>query len=393
MIRQTISTFTLLSLVALLTLACGNSKQASTPIKIGALYNLEGAQASLDLPSASGARLAVKELNQNGGINGRQVEFILYNGKTDPVTIKQAARKLIEEDRVVAMAGFSDSDMVLAGAPVAAAAKTVFITSGATAPTLPGQVKDFLFLACFGDNVQAAAGAQYAYINLGLRTSALLADVRMDYTRLLAKYFKESYVEMGGRVVLEDTYQGGASDFSAQIERLKSLNPLPAMIYVASGPDDIGSIVKQLRQASLSMPIMGGDAYDTPLLGEAAGKYADGIYFTTHALMDEKSGTERARKFINAYKAEYNRLPENAFAALGYDTIYILADALRRSSLDNPESVVQALFEIRNFPAVTGDISYEGNNRIPRKSVTVVAVNNGRLTLAAVVTPQKAPDP
>jgi branched-chain amino acid transport system substrate-binding protein len=393
MTRQTISAITLITLAPLLIAACGSNKPAITPIKMGALYNLEGSQAALDLPSASGARLAVKEINRNGGINGRPVELVLYNGKTDPDTIKQAARRLIEQDQVAAIAGFSDSDMVLAGAPIAATAKTVFITSGATAPTLPGQVKDYLFLACFGDNVQAAAGAHYAYINLGIKTSALLVDTKMEYTMLLARYFKESFAEMGGKIILEDTYQGGAIDFSAQVGRLKALDPPPNMVYVASGPDDIGPIVKQLRQAGLSMPIMGGDAYDTPLLSDIAGKYADGVYFTTHALLDEKSGTERTEKFISAYKAEYNRLPENAFAALGYDTVKILADALSRARPDSPESVVPALLEIRNFPAVTGDISYENNSRIPRKSVTVVIIDNGRPTLAATVTPQKAPAP
>jgi len=389
MIRKVTSIILLILCIA----AWGCTGPSAGPIKIGALYNLQGAQASLDTASANGARLAVKELNQNGGIGGRQIELILYDGKTDPGTITQAARQLVEKDMVTAIIGFSDSDMVLAAAPIAAAAKTVFITSGATSPKLPEQVKDYLFLACFGDNVQAAAGAEYAYKELGLKNCALLVDERMEYTQLLAKYFKERFGEMGGKIVLEDTYKGGANDFSTQISRLKALNPLPEMIYVASGPDDIGLIVKQLRQAGLSMPVMGGDAYDTPLLVETSGKYADGVYFTTHCMLDESSDSARTSRFIAAYKKEYNRMPENAFAALGYDAVNILADALKRAGPDNREKIIPALLEIKDFPVVTGDISYENGSRIPRKSVSIVKIGDGHPTLAAVVIPEKSPSP
>ncbi len=168
----------------------GCSKGGGNTIKIGMLYNMTGAQAPLDTPSANGAKLAAKEINAAGGVLGKQIQLVAYDGKTDAATIGNSATQLVNTDKVVAMFGFSDSDMVMAAAPTAAKAGVVFVTSGATSPKLPDQVPDYLYLACFGDNVQAAAGAEYAVNTLKARNVYLLIDKGMEYTLLLGKYFK-----------------------------------------------------------------------------------------------------------------------------------------------------------------------------------------------------------
>lgn len=366
---------------------------AGSPIKIGAIYNLAGAQSSLDRPSASGAKLAVKEVNARGGIGGRELQLVLYDGKTDPRTIADDAHRLIETDRVCAIIGFSDTDMVLAAAPVAAEAGTVFLTSGATSPKLPAEVPEYLFLACFGDNVQAAAGAEYAYAHLGLRTAYLLVDEEMEYTRLLAAYFTARYTELGGAILREDSFQGGATNYAEQIRRLKALDPAPELLYIASGPESIGGIVKQFRAEGILQPIFGGDAYDTPELVRIAGAETSDVYFTTHALLDEETGTEGVRAFIAAYQAEYGVAPENAFAALGYDTVLLLADAIARAGSDDPEAIRRALAVTTNWEGVTGSISYEQGSRVPTKGVTIVSVMNGTLTYAGTIVPEKVPAP
>jgi branched-chain amino acid transport system substrate-binding protein len=155
---KTMSLVTLLIAVVLLVGACvappptaapaqPTAAPAAGPIKIGAIYNLTGAQAPLDVPSANGARLAIKEINAAGGVLGRPVELLLYDGKTAAATIGNAATQLTESDKVVAMLGFSDSDQTLAAAPIAAKAGVAFVTSGATSPKLPGQVPDYLYMA------------------------------------------------------------------------------------------------------------------------------------------------------------------------------------------------------------------------------------------------------
>ena len=145
------------------------------------------------------------------------------------------------------------------------------MTSGATSPKLPEQVPDYLYLACFGDNVQAAAAAEFSITTLKAKSVYFLVDKGMEYTLLLGKYFKERFVELGGKVVLEDTYQTGDKDFSAQITKLKGVKAQPDILFISAGPDDIGTIVKQFRDAGVKKPIMGGDGYDTPLLVQVAG--------------------------------------------------------------------------------------------------------------------------
>jgi len=283
--------------------------------------------------------------------------------------------------------------MTLAAAPIAAKAGIVFVTSGATSPKLPEHVPDYLFMSCFGDNVQAAAAAEYSFNDLKAKTAYLLIDKGMEYTLLLGKYFKERFTELGGQIVLEDTYQTGDKDFSAQITKLKGLGTTPDIIFISAGPDDVGVIVKQFRDAGMDKPIVGGDGYDTPLLVEIAGPGAENTYFTTHSLMDPDLGTDAVKKFITAYQAEYNKPPENAFAGLGYDTVKLLADAIKRAGSDDPKAILEALKSTKDFPGITGSITFPPGSRIPQKGVTMILVKDGKFTLAAEIVPEKVPAP
>ena len=248
-------------------------------------------------------------------------------------------------------------------------------------------------MACFGDNTQAAAGAEYAHGVLGAETAWLLFDDTTDYTLLLARYFKERYTELGGEIVGEDTYSGGTTDFAAQIERILALPSMPDVLYVAAGPDDIGRLVRQLRDAGIDRPIVGGDGYDTPLLLEQAGTAADEVYFTTHAFLDPDTATPRQGQFIADYRAEYGVAPETAFAALGYDAVMLVADAIERTGSAKRKLIPAALEATDRFPAVTGAISFGPGLRIPEKEVTIVKADAGQLTLAAVLQPQQVPEP
>ncbi len=386
---------TVFLVIAILATSCAQGSQggANAPIKIGVLYNVTGGQASLDVPSYNGAKLAAKEINAAGGVMGRQIQIVFYDGKSDATVIGNAATQLVETDKVVAMMGFSDSDMTLAAAPIAAKAGIVFVTSGATSPKLPDQVPDYLFLACFGDNVQAAAGAEFAFNTAKFKSVYLLTDQGTEYTKLLSKYFKERYTELGGQVLLEDSYQMGDKDFSAQITKLKGASTQPDFLYIAAQPDDIGTIVKQFRDSGIDKAIMGGDGYDTPLLVQIPGKGATNVYFTTHSLMDKDLGTDPVKKFIAAYTAEYNTPPENAFAALGYDTMKLIADAIGRAKSTDPKAIRDALAATKDFPGITGKLSYPAGSRVPQKGVTIILVKDQKLTLGAEVVPEKIPAP
>lgn len=363
---------------------------AQDTIKIGGGFDLSGTESSLDLPASNGAQLAIKEINAAGGVLGKQLEFVLRDSKYQMDTTAVIAKQFVEEDKVAAVIGFTDSDSVLAAGPIIQDAGIPFLTAGATSPKLPDQVGDMMFLACFGDNVQAAAGAEYAFKNFG-KTAYLLSDMGVEYTTLLGQYFKARYTEMGGTIVLEDTYEDSATDFSAQITKLKALATQPDFYYIAAMPYNVGPVVKQLREAGLTGPVVGGDGYDTPDLVSVAGESANDVYFTTHALMDKDNGTDGIKKFIAAYNAEYGHDPENAFAALGYDSAYLLADAIKRAGSTDPKAIQAALLDTKDFPGITGSITFANGSHVPQKGVTLIKVMDQKLTLAAEVVPEKVP--
>jgi len=384
----------LLTLLVVTLIGAAPAVFAADTIKIGGTYNLTGAMASLDVPAANGSKLAVKEINAAGGVLGRQIQYVLYDGKTESATNGSIATQLVTSNKVVAIVGNTDSDSALAIGPIAQKAGIPYLTAGATSPQLPNQVGDFMFLEPFGDNVQAAAGAEYAFKKLGARTCWLLWDKGAEYTTLLAKYFKSRYLELGGKVVLEDTYSQGDTDFSAQITRLKALKPQPGFLYVASlQASDAGALAKQIRDAGITLPMVGGDGYDGPELVGVGGKGAENVYFTTHSLMDASLGTARVKAFIAAYKKEYGKDPESAFAALGYDAIYLMANAIKKAGSIDPKAIRDALAATKGLEGVTGAVTYQPGQRIPQKTVTIVAIKNGQYTLGAQVVPEKVPNP
>jgi branched-chain amino acid transport system substrate-binding protein len=374
------------------------SASASAPasgggtIKIGGGFALTGDESALDLPAANGAKLAVKEINAAGGINGSQIDFIVHDSQYKMDVTAQTAKQFVEQDKVPLMIGYTDTDSVLASGPTFQSAGIPFITVGATSPKIPTQVGDMMFLACFGDNVQAAVGAEYSFSKFG-KNAYFLWDKGVEYTTLLGQYFKTRFTELGGTIALEESYDDKATDFSAQIAKIKTLSPAPDFYYVAAMPYNIGPIVKQFRDAGLTAPIVGGDGYDTPDLVKVAGPTTSKVFFTTHALMDATAGTEGIKKFIAAYKAEYGNDPENAFAALGYDTVYLVADAVKRAGGTDSAAVKAAIEATKDFPGITGKITFAAGSHVPQKGVTVIDVENGALTLGGEVVPEKVPAP
>ncbi len=389
---MTLSRRTMVGLAAVATLAFSAGALVSLPaaaddtIKIGAPFNVTGALSSLDAPALNGAKLKVKEINDAGGVLGKKLELVVYDTKTDPTVIASTASQLINQDKVPVAFGFTDSDSALALGPIFQQAGVPFVTPGATSPKLPEQVGSDMFLACFGDNVQAAAGAEFVLNKLSGKTVYLLRDNSTEYTTLLAKYFEEAYGHGGGQIVLKDDYKSGDKSFTAQITKLKALSVKPDVLYVAAMPDDIGIVVKQMRQAGVMQPIVGGDGYDTPLLLSVGGKAANNVYYSTHAYMAEDS-TPGIVKFYHDYKAAYNTAPENAFAALGYDTVGLIADAITRAGAVDSAKIRDALAATQGYKGITGSISFSPGSRVPDKTVSIIGVQDDKLNLSAEVTP------
>jgi branched-chain amino acid transport system substrate-binding protein len=387
--------FLLAVLVAALTLSgCDTpgASSAAAPIMIGGLFNVTGPMGGLDVEGNNGALLAAQEINAAGGVLGTTINLVVKDGKTDPTTIGQVTAELLK-DHPAALIGFGDTDSVLISGPFAQRANVPFVTYGATSPRLPVTVGSTLFLACFGDNVQAAAGAEFMYNTLHARKVALVYDKGVEYTRLLAGYFKDSWTGLAGRdsILTEETYRYKDTDYSVQIQHIKALKTQPDVLYIAAMPLDIPVIVKQLREAGVTLPVVGGDGYDTPDLLKV-GPAANNVYYSTHALVNAEQSSPALKSFTERYKAAYKTDP-SAFSALGYDAMMLVSDAIKRAGSGDPVKVQKALEETTNFAGLTGSISFSASSHIPRKDVTMLAVKDGRLDLASELQPKVIPAP
>jgi branched-chain amino acid transport system substrate-binding protein len=358
-------------------------------IVIGCPYNLTGAYQSIDVPAKDGSLLAAKLLNAEGGVLDKQLRLVVENGESDLTTITNICKKMAEEDKVIAFVGLTDTDYMRAGGQIAQEHGIPFLDVGGTAPLIT-QIGDFIYMLPFGDNVQAAAGAEFAN-EKGWKTTAMLVDDAMTYTKFLAKYFVDRYTmdDIGGEVVKELSYQIGDTDFSSQITEIQGLDPQPSVLFVSSNPGEIGTIIKQIREAGLETPILGGDGYDTPTLLELAGDSAREVYFTTHQGIYGDAPESKA--FSEAYNTEYGKVPDSVFAALGFDGINLMADAITRAGETGGEKVRDALGETEGFKGATGDITYKDGSHIPDKSVALIEVKDGKFNLIKIVVPTTVP--
>jgi branched-chain amino acid transport system substrate-binding protein len=335
---------------------------------------------------------------------GRPIALTVRDTRSDETAAAAATAALIGTDRVIAIGGLNDSGLALAAGPVAQNAGIPFVTAGATLPTLPERIGDTFFMACYGDDDQAAAVADFAADDLkageprfgasgskrqrrgpGPGRAALLTDPRYDYTVALSRFFHERFTLRGGTVLLDESVALDRADLSAPLARLQALQPPPDVLFVAAVPDDAGAVTKRIREAGLAQPILSGDGFDTPQVAQVAGRLATEVYYATHAAVDDPE--PRMQRFVADYRRAYGKLPENAFAMLGYDTLNLIVDAIRRAGVTTPGAVREALAATREFRGVTGTIGYRPGQRKPAKPVTIIRIRNGASSFVTSVAP------
>jgi branched-chain amino acid transport system substrate-binding protein len=350
---------------------------AADPIKLGSIFSLTGSYATIEDPALKGAKLAVKQVNEAGGVKGQQIELIQYDGKSTLADIANAAQRLVHEDQVIAIVGVCDSGFYLASAPIAQDAGIPYLDAGGTVPNLPEQIGEYAHMMPFGDDYQAYVAAEFALKDLGAKTAFLLRDGDTDYTRAIAQFFQERYQRDGGKIIEESSYHTGDTDYSSHITKIRGISPAPDIIYAAMNPGDDATFVRQAREAGVKIPIIGGDAFDNPDLVKNAGadNTAD-VYFTTHMAMSTDNPV--AAKFIEAYKAEYGIPPENAFAGLGYDSVNLMVEAMNKASELSSKAINDAIFTITAFDGATGKADFSNPKRAPDKEVTLIAVKDGQ---------------
>lgn len=370
---------------SLLVSGCGGSLGNSNEVKIGGNLEMTGNTASWGESMAKGIKLAFKEANASGGVLGKQISFVIADNRSEPSESANAMTKLINQDKVILVLGTGGSTNSIAAAPIAAQNKIPFITPFATNPkvTADGEkVNDFAFRVCFIDPFQGNVMADFASKTLKAKTAAIYIDNSADYSKGLAQYFEEHFVKNGGNIVAKEAYLQKDQDYKAILTKIKITNP--DVLFVPGYYEDVAKIVKQARELGITVPIIGGDAWDSPKLVEMAGAAAlNNTFFSNHYAPDNH--TPQIDKFVEAYQKEYNQVPD-APAVLGYDAACMAIDAIKRANSFDPVKIKDALAQTKDLQLVTGSITLDKYHN-PVKSAIVMELKDGKQVYKTTINP------
>lgn len=373
---------------SILITGCGGSDKGSSAdsIKIGAIGEMTGGNASYGTSMMRGFNLAVKEINAAGGVDGKKIVLVEADTKSEPAEAANAMSKLINQDKVSFVSGIFTSSSAIAACNISETAKVPYLAVGATNPAVTvakdGSTKPNTFRVCFIDPFQGTVGANFVTNELKAKTAAIYIDNSSDYSKGLADFFKKSFTANGGSVVAEEAYLQKDTDFKAVLTKIKATNP--EIIYVPGYYEEVGKIIKQARELGITVPIVGGDGWDSPKLPEIAGAEAlNNTFFTNHYSPDADSAESKA--FVAAFEKEYNQKPD-APAVLGYDALKLMVDAIKRAGAADPAKVSKALAETKSFNAVTGALALNDKHDAV-KSVTIIKFQDGKQAYCATVNP------
>lgn len=348
-------------------------------VKIGGVAPLSGAVAVYGVECKNGIDLAVSEINAAGGINGQQVQFICEDDEGDAAKSVNAYKKLVTRDRVRVIIGSLTSGCTIAITKQAQAQKVLQIAPAATAPAIT-DAGNYIFRTCFIDPFQGKVGGKFAFSNLNTKNAAVLYDIGNDYSVGLMENFVAEYTSLGGKVVAKESYNTGDKDFNAQLTKIKSAKP--DVVYLPDYYGTVALIAKQLRAQGINTPIVGADGWDG-LTGNAGDEVLNGYYSNHYA---EDSDSPAVQKFVNSFKAKYGKSP-NSFATLGYDSVYMLKDAMEKSGTTTDIAKIRNAFEKTDGNYVTGHIVFD-EKRNPVKSAVMIKLvkENGKLSTAYAAT-------
>lgn len=350
---------------------CGSSSSGDT-IKIGTLGPYSGDTAMYGEAAKKGIQLAVDQVNNDGGINGKQVELVSYDTKGDTTEAVSAYNRLVNEDEVAAIAGPVLSGEALAVKDAAKEDNIPMVTPTATAAEVTQDAPNS-FRVCFLDEYQGNAAAKYAASADGLnaKTAAMIVSKGNSYSEGLAAAFKTTFEAQGGTVVDTENYADSDTDFSAQLTKVKDSGA--EVVYIPDYYNTAGPMLQKAKEMGLTAKFMGGDGWDS--IQKDYADAADGDYFTNHYAADNQA--EVVQSFLSAYKNAYNETP-NSFAALGYDAAMTVMDAIKNADSTDHQKIIDALKDI-NVNGVTGSFTFDENGNPKGKEISIIQVNGGEL--------------
>ena len=369
------------SALPLLALLAAAALRADDTIKVGEYASLTGKEASFGQSSHKGIIMAIEEINAAGGVLGRKFELFTEDNQTIPGQSATAAKILISRDRVVALLGEVSSGRSLEAAPIAQAARVPMIAPAATNPKVT-QVGNYIFRVCFIDPFQGTVMAKFAGNELKARRVAILSSVSNAYSVGLAKFFREKFVADGGVIPVEQKYSEGDKDFRAQLTAIRAAGC--DAVFVPGYYTEAALIVRQARELGLTMPFLGGDGWVAEQLLDIGGDALNGCFYSTH--FSPENSSPAVRKFVAAYRARWDNDTPDAFAALGYDSVGVLADAIRRAGTTEEPRLRDALAATKDFSGASGLTTIDAN-RDASKPATIIAIRDGKLNFLETVAP------
>jgi len=351
----------------------GCSKKSNDTVKIGGIFPLSGSVAVYGVECKNGIDLAIEEINAAGGISGKQIVLVSEDDEGNPDKTVNAFKKLTTKDGVKIIIGSLTSGCTQAITTLSQASKVVQIAPAATAPAIT-DAGDYIFRACFIDPFQGTVGGKFSATDLNCKNAAILYDVGNDYSVGLTENFEKSFADNGGKIVAKESYSTGDKDFNAQLTKIKNANP--DVVYLPDYYGTVALIAKQLRAQGITTPIVGADGWDG--LTDNAGDEVLNGYYSNHYAADSTSPA--VQKFVTSFKTKYNKEP-NSFAALGYDSVYMLKDAIVKAGSEDSAKVKDAL-AATDGDYVTGHLTFNEKHNPVKSAVMLELVKgaDGKLT-------------
>lgn len=383
--------FLIISVMIAFTMLVGVCDANSSAVKSGLIAELSGDIPSVGASCRNAAEMAVKEINEKGGIamgaRKYRIELFIEDSSDKPEKAAAAARRLITKDNVVAIVGPNSSSNAIPVAEIAEASKVVMITPWSTNPktTLDartGNPRKYVFRAAFVDTFQGHILAKFALDTMKAKRAAVLYDADSDYSKGVAEFFKRNFEKMGGRIVAFESYRAYEKDFSPQLIKIRDSSP--DIVFLPDYYNDVPAEVRQAHRLGIKAPFLGSDTWGSHELLKLCGRDCEGYYFSAH--YSAESPDPATRKFVTAYTAAYGKVPDDV-AALTYDSFGLLRQALVAAGRPDRQAVRDALAKIKGYQGVTGRIRFSDDSGDPVKSAVILQIKNGQFIWVADVRP------
>jgi branched-chain amino acid transport system substrate-binding protein len=352
---------------------------AAEKIVIGEIAAMTGGTATFGTSSHAGTQMAIDELNAAGGLLGKQIDLKMEDDQSKQGEAGTLAKKLISREKIIALLGEVASGKSLEMGPVCQNAGIPMISPASTNPKVT-EAGDFVFRVCFIDPFQGTVMAKFA-TSRQWKKVAILTDSKQDYSVGLSQFFKEYFTKNGGTIVSEQSYGSGDKDFKAQLTAIKATGP--EAIFASGYYNEVGLIASQAKELGLTVPLLGGDGWDSPSLVEVAGQAIEGSFFSNHFSNEDKS--PKIQEFVTKYKAKNGTIPD-AMAALGYDSAMILAEAIKRAGTTEGKALRDAIAATQDYDGITGKITLDAQ-RNANKSAVVLTIKDGKFSYVETLAP------